>query len=127
MNQEESGMSSGYEASPTDVQNLILDWVKATEAFHHRYSKLTEAINTLQGSARRAPVASRARLRRLIELRQHMSDVLMTLLLDMTGSKPGRSARPSKPGQLQSHACLLDELNREIDAELMRVSTVAQA
>ena len=127
MNQEETRISSAYDASPTDVQEVILDWVKATEAFHLRYSKLTVVVNALQVAARRNPNASRARLRRLIELRQHMSDVLMTLLLDMTGSKPGRSVRPSKPGQLQSHACLLDELNREIDAELVRATTVAQA
>ncbi|CCH55738.1 hypothetical protein BN8_05022 [Fibrisoma limi BUZ 3] len=116
----------GYEATPAEMQNVILDWVKATEEFHRRYSQLTEVINALQASARRQPTANRTRLRTLTALRQHMSDVLMTLLLDMTGQKPGRSAQPSKPGQLQSHARLLEELNRKIDKELMRFTT-AQA
>lgn len=76
---------------------------------------------------RRQTPAYRARLNRLIELRQHMGDVMMTLLLDMSGSKPGQSTQLSKPGQLHSHASLLDELNRKIDAELLGTSTVAQA
>ncbi|MBC3784300.1 hypothetical protein [Spirosoma utsteinense] len=126
MHQEEVS-SSAYEASPAEVQSVILDWVKATEAFHHRYANLTEVINKMQANARRHPAQSKTRLRKLIMLRQHMSDVLMTLLLDMTGEKSGRSAQPSKPGQLRSHACLLDELNREIDTELTQVITVAQA
>lgn len=126
MHQEEVS-SSVYEASPAEVQSVILDWVKATEAFHHRYANLTEVINKMQANARRHPGQSKTRLRKLIMLRQHMSDVLMTLLLDMTGEKSSRSAQPSKPGQLRSHACLLDELNREIDTELTHVITVAQA
>lgn len=104
-----------------------MEWVKASEAFHHRYAKLTKVINTLQIAARRQPTASRARLRRLFELRQHMSDVLMTLLMDMSEPQPGRSAQPSKPGQLHSHITLLNEMNREIDAELVAATTVAQA
>ena len=116
-----------YEASPTEVQGVIMDWVKATEAFHHRYADLTEVINKMQVNARRQPAQNKARLRKLIVLRQHMSDVLMTLLLDMTAQKPGRSVQPSKPGQLRSHACLLDELNREIDAELTQAPMVVQA
>jgi len=126
MHQEEPS-SSVYEASPAEVQNVILEWVKATEAFHHRYSNLTEVINKLQANARRQPMQSKARLRKLIMLRQHMSDVLMTLLLDMSGQRSSHSAQPSKPGQLRSHTYLLDELNREIDAELTQVSSVAQA
>ncbi len=126
MHQEELS-SSVYEASPAEVQNVILEWVKVTEAFHYRYSNLSEVINKLQVNARRQPTQSKVRLRKLIVLRQHMSDVLMTLLLDMSGERSSRSAQPSKPGQLRSHTYLLDELNREIDAELTLVSSVAQA
>ncbi|GAB3502973.1 hypothetical protein GCM10027341_31460 [Spirosoma knui] len=127
MNQEETKVPAGYEASSAEIQSVIIEWVEATEAFHRRYAKLTEVINTLQAAARRQPKADRSRLRRLIALRKQMSDVLMTLLLDMTGQKSGRSALPSKPGQLRSHASLLGELNREIDAELLGATTVAQA
>ena len=127
MNHEESMMPSGYEASPAEVQTLVMEWVKATEAFHQRYAKLTKVINELQKTARRQPATNRARLRRLVDLRQHMSDVLMTLLLDMSGQRQSRSNQPSKPGQLRSHAYLLDELNREIDTELSHFSVVAQA
>lgn len=127
MMHQEQLSPSVYEASPAEVQSLILEWVRATEAFHHRYANLTEVINKMQHSARQQPAQSKARLRKLMMLRQHMSDVLMTLLLDMTGQRSSRSAQPSKPGQLRSHACLLDELNREIDAELTQVTTVAQA
>ncbi|GAB4008360.1 hypothetical protein GCM10028808_14280 [Spirosoma migulaei] len=128
MNQEESTVLSSYEPSAEEVQKTIMEWARATEAFHGRYAKLNQAINSLQTTSRRQPTAaSRARLRKLIDLREYMSDVLMTLLLDMSGKKSGRSAQPSKPGQLHSHASLLDELNRKIDAELISVITVAQA
>jgi len=129
MRQETSVVLSGYEASAEEVQSLIMQWAKATEAFHIRYVKLDQTINTLQKTARQLPKSSpgRARLRRLIELRQHTTDVLMTLLLDMSGQKSGRTAQPSKPGQLRSHASLLNELNRKIDAELISITTVAQA
>ena len=120
-------MSFGYEPSSEEVQNLILEWAKATEAFHHRYAKLNKLINTLTLAAQRQPSANRARLHRLVELKNHMSDVLMTLLLDMSGQRAGRSAQSSKSGQLHSHASLLDELNRKIDAELIGFTTVAQA
>ncbi|GAB3952346.1 hypothetical protein GCM10028805_34200 [Spirosoma harenae] len=130
MNQEESAKFSSYEASAEEIQKVVMEWARATDAFHHRYAKLTQAINSLQKTARQQPAANKARLRKLIELREHMSDVLMTLMLDMSKQKTGRSAQPSKPGQLHSHASLLDELNRKIDAELISVFsavTVAQA
>lgn len=109
--------SATYEASAVEVQNLIMDWVEATEQFHSRYARLTEVINTLRGGSRRQDTANRMRLRQLMALRQHMSDVLMTLLLDMNSPKADK-LQSSKPGQLHSHAQLLSELNREIDAEL---------
>ncbi len=127
MNQEESAKTFGYEASEEEVQKVILAWAQATEAFHFRFAQLDRLIRNLQSANRRQPAAYRARLNRLIELRQHMGDVLMTLLLDMSGQKPGRQTQLSKPGQLHSHASLLDELNRQIDAELISVTTVAQA
>ena len=129
MNQEESTVFSSYEASAEEIQKVIMEWARATEAFHGRYAKLNQVINSLQAAARRQPKANpnRMRLRQLIDLREHMSDVLMTLLLDMSGQKSGRSMQSSKPGQLHSHASLLDELNRKIDAELINFTTVAQA
>ncbi|WP_223860836.1 hypothetical protein [Spirosoma validum] len=127
MNQEKSTALSGYDVSTEEVQSLIMKWAKATEAFHYRYAKLDKAITSLQKTARRHSTTNRTQLRRLLELRQYSTDVLMTLLLDMSGQRPERSAQPSKPGQLHSHACLLDELNRKIDAELISITTVAQA
>lgn len=128
MNQEESGVTFGYEASEEEIQKVIMEWARATNAFHHRFAKLDRIIHTLQSAPRPQPTANRVRLQRLIELRQHMGDVMMTLLLDMSGQRPGRSKQLSKPGQLHTHASLMDELSREIDAELMvNVTTVAQA
>jgi len=125
---QQETLSSAYEASSAEIQTIIMEWVEATEQFHHRYAQLTEVINSLQAADRRRPnSANRSRLRKLITLRHHMSDVLMTLMLDMTGQKVSRSAQPSKPGQLHSHARLLTELNREIDAELLNAKSVAQA
>ncbi|WP_420147583.1 hypothetical protein [Spirosoma sp.] len=118
---------SGYEISVEEVQSLVMKWAKATEAFHYRYAKLDKAINSLQSSTRRQSATHRARLQRLMELREHSTDVLMTLLLDMSGQRSERSTQPTKPGQLYSHACLLDELNRKIDAELTSITVVAQA
>jgi hypothetical protein len=127
MNHKESKKSSTYEASSTEVQTVIMDWVEATEAFHRRYAKLTEVINTLQSSSRNKSVQQRERLKNLTVLRRHMSDVLMTLLMDMGGKQSGRSALPSKPGQLRTHASLLTELTQKIDAELINATVVAQA
>ena len=134
MKGQEQSSSVAYEASTLEVQNMIMDWVEATEAFHKRYAKLNELIDKMKRLGRRQASADRTRLRQLMSLRQHMSDVLMTLLLDMNTHKQGRSAMPSKPSQIHSHARLLAELNREIDAQLtntpvMSVSTktVAQA
>lgn len=124
---QEEVSTSIYEASSAEAQSVIMEWVKATEAFHHRYANLTEVINKMQVSAQRQPAQNKTRLRKLILLRQQMSDVLMTLLLDMSGQRPTQSAQPSKPGQLRSHTYLLDELNRKIDAEMTQVTTVAQA
>ena len=127
MNQEEPKSPFGYEASAEELQKVILEWATVTDAFHSRYAKLNQVIHSLQTAARRQPSANRARLWKLIELRNHMSDVLMTLLVDMSGQKPGRSMQPSKPGQLHSHTSLLNELNRKIDTELISLTTVAQA
>lgn len=127
MNQEKPNVLSGYNISTEEVQSLIMKWAQATEAFHNRFAKLDKAINSLQKKSRRESVTDRTRLRRLLELRQYSTDALMTLLLDMSGQRSERSMQPSKPGQLHSHACLLDELNRKIDAELIGITTVAQA
>ena len=127
MNLQESAKISGYEASMEEVQKVITEWATVTEAFHRRYAKLNQVINSLQTAARQQPAANRVRLRKLTELRDHMSDILMTLLLDMSGKKPGQSLQPSKSGQLHSHVSLLDEMNRKIDAELISFVTVAQA
>ncbi|MBD2701111.1 hypothetical protein IC229_10730 [Spirosoma sp. BT702] len=125
MNQDNK--SSNYEATPSEMEKMILEWATATDAFHARYAKLTRVIGSLQGATRRQSSANRAHLRKLMDLRQHMGDVLMTLFLDMGNQQSGRSALPSKPGQLRSHAILLREMSREIDAELITISTVAQA
>lgn len=130
MKGQEQSVSATYEASAVEVQNLILDWVEATEQFHNRYAKLTEVINSLRGGSRRQDSATRMRLRQLMTLRQHMSDVLMTLLMDMNSPKVGKF-QSSQSGQLHSHARLLSDLNQEIDAELVNgasmTKTVAQA
>ena len=127
---QEETISSAYEASPAEVENIIMEWIEATEQFHRRYAKLTEVINSHEIAAQRKPRANQSRLRQLRSLRDYMSDVLMTLMLDMSGQKNGHLAQPSRPGQLHSHARLLTELNREIDAALTSntiVRTVAQA
>ena len=126
MNQEEAKANFGYEATAEELQKVVLEWAAVTDAFHSRYAKLNQVIHSLQTVARRQPT-ERARLWKLIELRDHMSDVLMTLLVDMSGQRAGHSIQPSKPGQLHSHTSLLSELNRKIDTELISFTTVAQA
>ena len=127
MMSQEKVSPSVHEAPPVEVERIIIEWIKATEAFHHRYANLIRVINKLETNPRRQSAQSKSRLRKLLLLRQHMGDVLMTLMMDMNGQRPSQSAMPSKPGQLRSHAYLLDELNQKIDAELMQVTTVAQA
>lgn len=129
MKQAKSVVSSGYDASAEEVQSMILKWTRAIEAFHYRFARLDKTIKILAMPARQQSTTNRAMLRRLLELRKYSTDALMTLLLDMdmSGQRSERSGQPSKPGQLHSHACLLDELNRRIDVELISITTVAQA
>ena len=127
MNQEESATTFGYEASEEEIQKVILAWAQATKAFHFRFAKLERLITILKVTARPLPAGHRARLNRLIEMHRYMGDALMTLFLDMSSQKSGQSTQLSKPGQLYSHASLLDELSRQMDTELTNVTTVAQA
>ena len=127
MNKHKATVSTNYDASTKEVQSIITDWMTSIEGFRMRHVNLTKLINTLQMSARRNPNESRKRLRKLIELRQYMSDALMTLMLDLSEQKPGRSQQSSKPGQLHTHASILAQLSKEIDAELASGAVVAQA
>ncbi len=127
MNQRKVIRSTTYEVSAGEVQGIITDWITSIEGFRMRHVSLTKLINTLQPSARQNPNESRKRLRKLIELRQYMSDALMTLMLDLSEQQPGRTMQSSKPGQLHTHANILAQLSREIDAELADEIIVAQA
>lgn len=127
MKQEKSAVLSGYDVSTEEVQSLVMKWANATKGFHYRFAKLEMTIKMLQASAYPQSITNCTRLHRLLELRQYSADALMTLLLDMSGQRSERSTQPSKSGQLYNHARLLDELNRKIDAELIGITTVAQA
>ena len=113
--------------STKEVRNIITDWATSIEGFRMRHVNLTKLINALQESARRNPHESRKRLRKLIELRQYMSDALMTLMLDLSEQNSRRSVQSSQPGQLHTHASILAQLSKEIDAELVCGTVVAQA
>lgn len=127
-----------YSPSTAETQAVILDWVRATEEFHRRYYQINEVINGVyRNQYQRSAIDGnrKTKMRNLLRLRQHMSDVLMTLLTDMTSPKPvrqrdGGQTSPSKPGQLMSHTRLLQDLNREVDSELRKLTlwqTQAQA
>lgn len=119
-----------FVATKTEVQTIILNWVQATEDFHHYYCQVNEAINALNPDKRsRSGKANstgnpRANLQALTKLRQYMSDVLMTLLTDM--SKPellsGRDDTPSRPGRLTSHTRLLQDINRKVYDEVKHLA-----
>lgn len=123
-----------YSMPPAEAQLVILDWVKATEQFYQRYFQINEVINGLNRSRYSQPIKARTRtktsgkenVRELLRLRQQMSDVLTTLMVDISTPKATRQMAPSKPGQLISHTRLLQELNRTVESELSRV-TGAQA
>lgn len=119
---------TNFAMSPTEAQNVVVDWVQATEEFHRRYFQINEVINGLYRGKRSAlsttDKARHAKISNLLRLRQKMNDVLATLLGDMADHKPGRSQAPSKPGQLMSHTRLLRELTRDIDAELTRLTSI---
>lgn len=127
MNQQKAKVSTGYDVSTLEVHSIITDWASSIDGFRMRHVNLTKLINRLQESARCNPHESRKRLRKLIELRQYMSDALMTLMLDLSEQKPGRSVQASKPGQLRTHANMLARLSKEIDAELASGTVIAQA
>lgn len=117
---------------------VILDWVKATEQFYQRYFQINEVINGMNRSRYNQPLKARTKtkasgsatgkenVRELMRLRKQMSDVLTTLMVDISTPKTTRQMAPSKPGQLISHTRLLQELNRTVESELSRM-TGAQA
>lgn len=126
MSQDRNELISGYDISAEEIQNLLNRWVRTTEVFLLRCASLQKNISSLKSVARKKP-GDQVRLDRLIKLNIHSNDVLMSLIVDMSGQRSESSLQSSKPGRLYSHACLLDELNREIDAELFSSLIVAQA
>lgn len=121
-----------FVANKTEVQTIILNWVKATEDFHRYYCQVNEAINALNPDKHpRSGKANstgnpRTDLQALTKLRQYMSDVLMTLLADM--NKPEllhhRDEAPSRPGRLTSHTRLLQDINRKVCNEVRQLALV---
>lgn len=114
-----------YNMTSTEAQTVVLDWVKATEEFHQRYYQINEVINGIHNRKQQWANSNgsgaanyQSKVQHLLRLRQHMNNVLTTLLTDMSVQKPDRQQTPSKPGQLISHTRLLRDLNREIDTEL---------
>lgn len=121
-----------FVATKSEAQAIIINWVCATEEFHQHYFQINKIINGL--SKRQALVrptsSSRANLRELMKLRQHMSDVLATLLTEMNKPTPvqhsDRSIGPSKPGQIATHTRLIQDINRKVGSEFKRLE-LAQA
>ena len=116
----------------SEAQTIITNWVCATEEFHQHYSQISKVIN---GMSKRQVMANsisypQANLRELMKLRQHMSDVLATLLMEM--SKPtsaqqsNQSTSPSKPGQIATHTRLIQDINHKVGSEFKRLK-LAQA
>lgn len=104
-------------ASQRESRSVIINWVRATEEFHGQYVRINEVINSLEANQRFTLTGSTTNTRRnvqaLLQLRQYMSDVLATLLTDIN---------KSKPGQLTSHARLLQDISRQVEAELKRLA-----
>ncbi len=122
--------STMYYMPVAETQAVILDWVKATEEFYQRYFQINEVINGAQRArysrSRKKTLSDRTgnpdKIQTLLHLRKQMSDVLTTLMVDMTSQKPVRQAEVSKPGKLMVHTRLLEDLNRNVAYELNRLS-----
>ena len=87
MNQEESAKYSGYEASAEEMQKVIVKWATATEAFHRRYARLNQVINLFRRQFVNNQLPAGYGCGSSWSYADHMSDVLMTLLIDMSGKK----------------------------------------
>jgi hypothetical protein len=109
----------------TTVTPIILtNWAQATEEFHGYYSQINSTISKLQRNQHKPglEVYTKEKLRGLLKLRQHMVDVLSTLLANVDRPQPALS----KPGQLICHTRLIQDMNHKIKNEMMRL-TGAQA
>ena len=114
-------------ATKSEAQTIVINWVCATEEFHQHYAQINKVIKGMgQRQARTGSVSnSRTNLQALMKLRQYMSDVLTTLLMEM--DKPtsvqcsDRSESPSKPGQIATHTRLLQDINRKVGSEFKRI------
>lgn len=114
----------------SETQTIVMSWVRATEEFHQHYFRLNELINRMQRNQCLSLIgpagSSQTNLRALMNLRTYMSDVLMTLLVDMTkpkaGYRSGSAGSSSKPGQIASHARLIQDINRKVGREMKRLA-----
>ncbi|GAA4458652.1 hypothetical protein GCM10023189_31240 [Nibrella saemangeumensis] len=120
-----------YYMPVAETQAVVMDWVKATEEFYQRYFQINEVINGAQRARysrpRKKAFSDRAhnpdKMQALLKLRKQMSDVLTTLMVDMTAPKPVRQPESSKPGKLMVHTRLLEDLNRNVAHELSRLTS----
>lgn len=127
------GVPSEYMSTKAEIQNAVLDWVRATEEFHFYYLRIGEVLKSLPfnahpGSTVAVSTNHSRRARRLLQLRKHMKDVLETLLFHMSKPKQSsyggsESVHASKPSQLAAHAQLLREINQNACEELTQFST----
>jgi hypothetical protein len=124
-----------YTKTRVETQTTVLDWVQAAEEFYVSYVKVNEILQkrtfTVHASSTSCKTArASGRTTKLIQLQQYMKDVLVTLLLDIDRSTVmpfgGDSTKPSKVGQLATHAQLIKEVNQKISKELLYL-TAAQA
>lgn len=127
------GTPSEYMPVKAETQNAVLDWVRATEEFHFHYIRIGQVLNGLchdahPGSAAAVSTNYSHSVKNLFRLRKHMSDVLETLLFDMSKPKQpsyarGGSTSSSKAGQLTAHTQLLREINQSACEALSKIST----
>lgn len=111
------------------VKTTILEWIQITSEFHYQYNKinamLQDRYNGYSSDSTMVPSGNGLnRRRRLNKLRQHMKNVLETLLADMNNSFPGSRHTDNcnnlpQADILVTHTRLLKDVNRKISKELV--------
>lgn len=110
---------SQYATTKSETHTAVLDWIQVTEEFHRYHSRINKILKDKEFThCTDSPASKSHRVSRLDTLRQHMSDVLETLLSDISRSPEVPYNNGLRANRLATHARLLREMNKKIAREL---------
>ena len=110
-----------------DADKVLLKWLNAINEFCRSYNRLNQFIKHKHTAHQRVTAQQTEQLRKLLLLREQVSETMAALLSDMNLLLPSPSCARPLHTKLQVHASLLNELNQQIDVALNFARPMAYA